>query len=125
MNFLPGTAAAGADGGLAVEVAGLGRAELAADQCAAAAGGGAVSIGIRPETMTVLYDGEETDRRIAEGVVDEVVYYGDMTYYDVRLDGVEAPVTISMKNYVDKPVLDVGARTRVAWDWRSLVAFPG
>ena len=125
MNFLPAKGEAASDGGLAVEVAGLGKAELEADQCLAAQGGGEISVGIRPETMTVLYDGERTKRRVARGTVDEVVYYGDMTYYDIRLDGIEAPVTISMKNYVDRPVLDVGERTRVAWDSRSLVAFPG
>ena len=47
---------------------------------------------------------------MADGVVDEVVYYGDMTYYDVRVDGVAQPLTISMKNLIGRPVLEVGAR---------------
>jgi hypothetical protein len=48
---------------------------------------------------------------VAEGVVDEVVYYGDMTYYDVRLPGIDEPLTISMKNLIGRPVLDVGTPT--------------
>ena len=105
-------------------MAGLGTAQVEADQVPQGGTGGAAHVGIRPETLSILFDGETTDRNVADGTVDEVVYYGDMTYYDVRLDGIDAPLTISMKNYVDKPVLDVGQRTRVAWDARSLVAFP-
>ncbi|MEM0946704.1 MAG: ABC transporter ATP-binding protein [Pseudomonadota bacterium] len=125
MNFLPGTLAQATGGALEIEVAGLGKAVLQPDQQSGGAGPGEIAVGVRPETMSILYDGETTDRRIANGTVDEVVYYGDMTYYDIRLDGIDAPLTISMKNYVDKPVLDVGERTRVAWDARSLMAFPG
>jgi spermidine/putrescine transport system ATP-binding protein len=78
-------------------------------------------IGIRPETLGILFPGEETDRRLAAGVVDEVVYYGDMTYYDVRVEGVDRPLTISNKNFIGEPVLDVGTPTQVIWDERSLV----
>ena len=45
--------------------------------------------------------------------VEEVVYYGDMTYYDVLLDGTSAPVRLSMRNVFGRPVLDIGTRTRV------------
>jgi spermidine/putrescine transport system ATP-binding protein len=57
-------------------------------------------------------------------MVDEVVYYGDMTYYDVRIDGIDEPLTISMKNLFGRPVLEVGVQTKVVWDERSLVVFP-
>ncbi len=60
---------------------------------------------------------------MAQGEVSEVVYFGDMTYYDVRLDGVEKPVTVSMKNVVGRQVLERGDRCRLAWDARSLVLF--
>jgi spermidine/putrescine transport system ATP-binding protein len=46
-----------------------------------------------------------------------------MTYYDIRLDGVEKPLTLSMKNIMGREVLDRGARARVGWDARSLVLF--
>lgn len=123
MNFLDAEAKGFAGAGLAVDIAGLGRAEIEAGQFGADLDHGDVSIGIRPETMSILFGEEDTRSRIAEGTVSEVVYYGDMTYYEVTLDGVGKPVTISMKNLVDRPVLDVGVRTRVTWDARSLVAF--
>jgi spermidine/putrescine transport system ATP-binding protein len=120
MNFLPGHVTS-VEAAIAVDVMGLGRGEVAAEQAPAGARIGPVTVGIRPETLAILQDDEQTDRRIAAGVVDEVVYYGDMTYYDVRVPGVDHPLTISMKNMIGQPVLDVGTPTRVAWDERSLV----
>ncbi len=123
MNFLPGEAQGVSGGRLAVDVAGLGRAEIEPGQFSPDLDHGAVSVGIRPETMSLLFEGEADRARVASGTVREVVYYGDMTYYEVVLDGLDSHVTISMKNLVDRPVLDVGARTRVTWDARALVAF--
>ncbi len=123
MNFLPAAISDGEDGYVA-EIGGLGRAELSVGQLLGGATVGNAVVGIRPETMEILFEGDPPRRRVAEGTVDEVVYYGDMTYYDVRLDGVENRVTISMKNIFGRPVLDVGVRTRVAWDAESVVAFP-
>ena len=120
MNFLDGRVTA--DGpSIAVEVAGLGHCDVPAEQAPGGVDMGAITVGIRPETLAILYEGESTDRRVVDGVVDEVVYYGDMTYYDVRVDGVEKPLTISMKNLIGRPVLEVGTATRVVWDARSLV----
>jgi spermidine/putrescine transport system ATP-binding protein len=113
-----------ADGAMELDVAGLGRARVEAAQCAGPIGAGACSVGVRPETMSVLFEGETSRGRVAEGTVDEVVYYGDMTYYDIRLDGTEKPVRISMRNLIGRPVLDIRTRTRVSWDERSLVLFP-
>ncbi|WP_223877752.1 ABC transporter ATP-binding protein [Histidinibacterium aquaticum] len=107
--------------GIEVEVAGLGRAVLPKERVPEALRHTGCTVGIRPETLAVLFEGEQTTSRTVDGVVDEVVYYGDMTYYDVRIEGVEKPLTISMKNLIGRPVLEVGAKTRVAWDERSLV----
>ena len=85
---------------------------------------GAASVGIRPETLAILFDGETTTREIIKGTVSEVVYYGDMTYYDVAIDGVAEPLNIAMKNLIGRPVLDVGDATNVVWDARSLVLLP-
>ena len=123
MNFLKGHASP--DGSkINLEVAGLGKAEIAAEQCPAGEVSGACAVGVRPETLSILFEGEQTKARIAQGMVDEVVYYGDMTYYDVRLDGAEEPVRISMRNVVGRPVLEVGTRTQVTWNPRAMVLFP-
>jgi spermidine/putrescine transport system ATP-binding protein len=73
--------------------------------------------------LSILYEGQDTDARVVSGVVEDLAYYGDMTYYDVVLEGSQRAVTISMKNLVGRPVLERGAQTRVSWDPRSLVAF--
>ena len=123
MNFLAGTATRTGQG-IEVEVQGLGRATVPPEQAPGGVPGGACVIGIRPESLGLLFDGETTTARTADAAVDEVVYYGDMTYYDVRIDGIDRPLTLSMKNLIGRPVLDVGMRTQVIWDERSLVILP-
>lgn len=118
MNFFDGHAEADA-----VEIAGLGRAELTGDQMPGGAVSGGCRVGMRPETLSILYDGEISPARETTAVVEEVVYYGDMTYYDLRLNGVAKPVRINMLNRIGRKVLEVGERTRVAWDPRAMVVF--
>lgn len=117
MNFLPATASD------RLEVAGLGPVEKDGVFSPQGAVSGACSVGLRPETLSLLYDGDVARAREAEGVIDEVVYYGDMTYYDVRLDGLDAPVRLSMRNVVGRDVLEVGAVARIGWDPRAMVVF--
>ncbi|MEM7296395.1 MAG: ABC transporter ATP-binding protein [Pseudomonadota bacterium] len=124
MNFLPAHATTTGDA-IDAEVAGLGKVTLATEQACAGPVSGAVVAGVRPETMALLFEGDDASGRVAQGVIKERAYYGDMTYYEVTLPEVETPLTISMKNIVGRPVLDPGAETRVSWDARSLVIFPG
>ena len=56
-------------------------------------------------------------------IIEEVVYFGDMTYYDVRLDGTDSLTRISMRNVFGRPVLEIGVRTRVSWSAGALVLF--
>ena len=124
MNFLPARILSEAGGVVEVEAQGFGAVTLTAEQCAAAgADAGGASVGFRPETLTILFDGQVASDRETMGVVSEVVYYGDMTYYDVKLDGTEAPMRLSMRNVFGRPVLDIGTRTRVAWSPGALVLF--
>jgi spermidine/putrescine transport system ATP-binding protein len=123
MNFLPASVATVNGATVDVEVAGLGPVEIAAEQCPGGARSGQGSVGFRPETLTILFEGETPRGRVAEGTVDEVTYYGDMTYYGVLLDGVDTPLTISMRNLVGRRVLERGERARVAWDPAALVLF--
>ncbi|WP_341366109.1 ABC transporter ATP-binding protein [Yoonia sp. BS5-3] len=104
-----------------LDVQGLGRLQIDAEQSPENIGAHPAVVGIRPETLGILFEGESTDRRVIDGVVDEVVYYGDMTYYDIRIPGVAAPLNIAMKNIIGQPVLDVGEAAKVIWDERSLV----
>ncbi|THD83044.1 ABC transporter ATP-binding protein [Aliigemmobacter aestuarii] len=123
MNFLPAKVVAEDANHTDVEVAGFGRMHLSKDQVMAGNGGEGASVGFRPETLTILFDGQQPTDRESMGTITEVVYYGDMTYYDVKLDGTEEPMRISMRNVFGRPVLDIGTRTRVAWSPGALVLF--
>lgn len=131
MNFLPARILTEGGGTVMVEVAGLGQIELGESQISRADDGdGGPMIGFRPETMTLLAPGAtHSQSRETGATIDEVVYYGDMTYYDLRLDGADAldgrarPVRISMRNVFGRDVQEVGTRTRLAWSPGSLVLF--
>ncbi|CTQ34325.1 ABC transporter ATP-binding protein [Jannaschia rubra] len=117
MNFLPATV----DGDV-VDAAGLGK-MVVQDLQSTATTAGDPMVGFRPETATLLFPGQQTEGRVAEGRVVEVVYYGDMTYYDVTLDGAEKPVRISMRNVFGRPVLDIGTQARLAWSPGAITLF--
>ena len=131
MNFLPATILSEAGGTVTVDVAGLGTVELPERQVSRAnPDDSGPTIGFRPETMTLVGPNQtHTQPRETNATIDEVVYYGDMTYYDLRLDGAAAmdgkarPVRISMRNVFGRDVQEVGTRTRLAWSPGSLVLF--
>ena len=123
MNFVPARIVSESDGKVEVDAAGFGPIPLAAEQCMGAQSAGGASIGFRPETLTILFDGQTAPDRETMATVEEVVYYGDMTYYDVKLDGTDNAVRISMRNVFGRPVLDIGTRARVAWAPGALVLF--
>ena len=122
MNFIPATVLSESGDKVEVDAKGLGRVTIDASMAPPAKGETPV-VGLRPETLTLLYDDQKASERETEGLIDEVVYYGDMTYYDVRFAGQEKPVRLSMKNVISRPVLDRGTRTRVAWSPGALVLF--
>ena len=74
--------------------------------------------------MRLRYDiGQTATDRESRAEVVEVVYYGDMTYYDIRLEGTTELMRLSMRNVFGRPVLDIGTHTRVAWSPGALVLF--
>ncbi len=131
MNFLPARILSESAGTVTVEVAGLGQVELPERQISRAdPEDDGPMIGFRPETMTLLGPtATHSQPRETNASIDEVVYYGDMTYYDLRLDGADQldgkarPVRISMRNVFGRDVQEVGTRTRLAWSPGSLVLF--
>ena len=106
-----------------VDAEGFGKLTLNADQVMGANSEGAPAVGFRPETLTILFDGQVASDRESKATVVEVVYYGDMTYYDIRLEGSTKPMRLSMRNVFGRPVLDIGTETRVAWSPGALVLF--
>ncbi len=122
MNFLPARIVSESGGKIEVDAMGFGRVSLDAGQVSAATSEGA-AIGFRPETLTILFEGQKATDRDSDATVTEVVYYGDMTYYDIKLDGTDQPMRLSMRNVFGRPVLDIGTRTKVAWSPGALMLF--
>jgi len=123
MNFLPATILSESADQVEIEAQGLGRMTLADDQCRSKGSAGEVTVGFRPETLTLLFGAQTSTDRESEATVEEVVYYGDMTYYDLVFAGTNDPMRVSMRNVFGRPVLDRGARTRVAWSPGAFVLF--
>jgi spermidine/putrescine transport system ATP-binding protein len=119
MNFLPCRVLSETE----VDVQGLGPVKLDPGQVSGAAIGGKPVVGFRPETLTILFEGQTATDREAMATVEEVVYYGDMTYYDVKIDDTDQQLRLSMRNVFGRPVLDIGARARVGWAPGALVLF--
>ena len=124
MNFLPAKIISEAGEKVDVEAQGFGRITLDEQkQVTGVTSQGGPTVGFRPETATILFEGQTAPDREAMATIQEVVYYGDMTYYDVLLDGMTEPMRLSMRNVFGRPVLDIGTRTRVGWSAGALVMF--
>jgi spermidine/putrescine transport system ATP-binding protein len=123
MNFLPAKIIGETGGKVDAQVQGFGAVTLDAAQCMGAASEGGAMAGFRPETLTILFDEQKAVDRESMATVEEVVYYGDMTYYDVKIDGTDKPMRLSMRNVFGRPVLDIGTRARLAWSPGALVLF--
>ncbi len=130
MNFLPTRIIGDTPGGVEVEAPGFGRVEIPASNVSRAnPDDEGPAIGFRPEAVSLIAQGVTSQSRVTEGVIDEVVYYGDMTYYDIRLDGSDGfggkvrPIRIAMRNVFGREVQDVGTRANVSWSPGSLVLF--
>jgi len=123
MNFLSAEVISEASGRVELDTQGLGRLVLEADQVSGAPSQGRAAVGFRPETLTILFEGQAAPDRESAATVVDTVYHGDLTYYDVRLDGASQPVRLSMRNAFGRRVLGVGARTRIAWSPGALRLF--
>jgi spermidine/putrescine transport system ATP-binding protein len=123
MNFLPAKILTEHNGQIEIEAQGFGNVTLSAEQAPGAVSGNGTAIGFRPETLTILFDGQQASDRESMATIEEVVYFGDMTYYDVKIDGTDSLCRISMRNVFGRPVLEIGTRTRVSWAPGALVLF--
>jgi spermidine/putrescine transport system ATP-binding protein len=123
MNFLEAKQTGTSEKTVSFDVEGLGIAEISVDQLPEGARASADVVGLRPEALSILFEGQDATGRVVDATVQDLAYYGDMTYYEVTLDGSSTLVTISMKNLISRPVLERGTKTRVQWDERSLVIF--
>ena len=103
MNFLPGRYGDGA-----VEIAGLGRGPIAEDQLVDGATPGGVTVGLRPETLAIVFDGSRRPDRRGRGRGPRLLRRHDDLRRAARRR--RRPVTISMENLEGRPVLEPGDR---------------
>ena len=123
MDFLPAEVIAETSGKITVNIAGLGVAKLNPDQ-APTGTSGALCAGIRPELMTIVSKGDKPHEHTANGKIIEAQYCGDMTYYDVLLDGNPDPVSVSMRNSAGRAILTEGEVAKIGWGSDSVVLLP-
>ncbi len=123
MNFIPAAVSASTKAKLTLDVEALGMVELPANETAIK--GDRVTVGIRPEMLTILYDKKEQAERSFDATIVSTAYYGDMTYYDVQLVDTDITATISMRNTIGRPILDVGDKARIGWGTDSLTILNG
>ncbi|MEZ5777005.1 MAG: ABC transporter ATP-binding protein [Paracoccaceae bacterium] len=124
MNFLPAKVTGENDESIRLDIPSLGAIEIPRSAIPAGLAASAVDeIGMRPEMLTVLFDGNSGYQHSINATVADSSYYGDMTYYDVLLPGLTRPVTISMRNTAGRSVAKPGSTVRVGWGAESVVLF--
>ena len=119
MNFLPAQVTSASDRTLGIDVAALGK--LSCPQDDRFAKGDKLKVGIRPEMLTIVYDGEKAEKNSVPAKVADIAYYGDMTYYDVVFGDGSHSASVSMRNTAGRPILPIGAMTRIRWGPESIV----
>ena len=99
----------------------LGKLAISPDQIPSPVDPGPVTIGIRPEMLTMLFDEQNQSEFELQGEIHESAYFGEMTYYTVKVIGLDAPLTISIRNSAGRPVLQDGDSARIGLGTESLV----
>ena len=82
---------------------------------------GKVTVGLRPEMMTVLYSAKEKSEHEFKAKIKNVSYYGDMTYYSVTISSLDGDISISMRNTAGRHVYRIGDEVRIGWGTESIV----
>ena len=119
MNFLPAQVISANGKTLDIDVAALGKLSCPKDDRFTK--GDKLKVGIRPEMLTIVYDGEKTDKNCVAAKVTDIAYYGDMTYYEVVFEDGTHSASVSMRNTAGRPILPIGAMTHISWGPESIV----
>jgi putative spermidine/putrescine transport system ATP-binding protein len=73
-----------------------------------------VKIALRPEKLFFLDGGASADNAV-EGVVESIVYLGDVTKYEIRLKGTAQVLVLKQQNRLGMAAFDRGSRVRIGW----------
>ncbi|MCV3767591.1 ABC transporter ATP-binding protein [Rhizobium sp. TRM95796] len=77
--------------------------------------GGRATIGIRPERLRILWEGDTDAHSLSARVINRA-YFGEITHLDVAIEGLEHSVTLIETNAFGADDLPVGAEVRLAYD---------
>ncbi|MCB1455187.1 MAG: TOBE domain-containing protein, partial [Nitratireductor sp.] len=78
------------------------------------------AIGIRPERLRIVWDGEKADPMISGKVVDRH-YYGEITSLLVKIEGQEKPVSVVETNDFGADDIPVGSDVALTHDKDAFV----
>ncbi|MCB1386376.1 MAG: ABC transporter ATP-binding protein [Nitratireductor sp.] len=125
MNFLTARDIAANGSGFSADLPGIGgiSGRLPAGSDPAAAGAAPV-IGIRPERLRIVWEGETADR-IIEGTVADRHYFGEVTNLVVDIEGQDAAVSVVETNDFGADDIPVGSSIRLTCDPDAFVFMPG
>lgn len=121
MNILPAQFIDQTEDGVQVDIAGLGRATVPAHLAPQGPITTPLCAGVRPELLTILEPGQPPKEHEATGIISDVEYRGELTYYDIDLQGADQPVVVSMRNTAGREILKEGAPARIGWGNASAV----
>jgi spermidine/putrescine transport system ATP-binding protein len=120
MNFLKAGIAEESERSMTLDTPLFGRVKL--DKPSAfVRNGDTATLGIRPERLRVLWDGESGKYEVTGKVVDRH-YFGEITHLVVEIPGLEKPLAVSETNDFGADDLPIGAPIRLAYDPDALVA---
>ncbi|MDH6266350.1 spermidine/putrescine transport system ATP-binding protein [Rhizobium sp. SG_E_25_P2] len=114
MNFLAADIVADQGAELVVRTAKFGETRLEKPRGFQAEGGRAM-IGIRPERLRILWEGDTDAHSLSARVINRA-YFGEITHLDVAIEGLAQPVTLIETNAFGADDLPVGAEVRLAYD---------
>ena len=118
MNFIPATVIENTNKTLSLNIKSLGQLDI--NTSLALKKSEVITVGIRPEMLTILYNEIDTSEYSFNASIENASYYGDMTYYEVFIEDTDIKATVSMRNTAGRPVLEIGSKARVGWGKDSI-----
>ncbi|MBC7143012.1 MAG: ABC transporter ATP-binding protein [Rhodobacteraceae bacterium] len=112
MNLLPGRVVSATGDRAGLDAGPLGRFEAAA--IGAPAAGKEAFLALRPEKLILSEAAAGSGARL-KGRVAEAAYLGDRIHYQVAVEGLERPLSVSVNNLAESSGFGIGADVGVSW----------
>ena len=100
----------------------LGSFDLSREQVSGVSSNNSITIGIRPEMISILPKGSKIKNSIS-GVVSDISYFGETTYYKIKCDIDSKIFNISAQNSFGHIDYSIGEKIKFKIDLKSIVGF--